>query len=166
GDSLYVIESANQVAVYSLSTHMPIRTIGKKGEGPGEFPRTPYLKILPDSLFFGTFGKFTTYSKTGEFLEDKLQHALVYLLPMADGYVSLTNRNEEEFRTRMVNLLGPEQNQLKVLQQNRLEQSRRRGIIYAINDFFHIDSHADKIFVADSSLGFHISVYYYAKKSA
>ncbi len=159
GDSLYVIESANQVAVYSLSTHKPVRTIGKKGEGPGEFPRTPYLKILPDSLFFGTFGKFTTYSKTGEFLEDKLQYAMIYLLPATDGYVSLTNRNEEEFRTRMVNLLDPEQNQLKVLQQNRLEQSRRRGIIYAINDFFHIDTHAGMIFVADSSLGFHISVY-------
>jgi len=134
GGLLYVIESTNKVVVYSLETHKPVHTIGKKGEGPGEFPRTPYLKILPDSLFFGTFGKFMYYSKTGELLDEKRQYALVRLLPVSDRYVSLSARNEEETRFRMVNLLDPDQRQIKVLQENRVEQSRRRGII--ISDDF------------------------------
>jgi hypothetical protein len=159
GGLLYVIESTNEVVVYSLETHKPVHTIGKKGEGPGEFPRTPYLKILPDSLFFGTFGKFMYYSMTGELLDEKRQYALVRLLPVSDRYVSLSARNEEDTRFRMVNLLDPDQRQIKVLQENRMEQSRRRGIIYAINHYFNIDTHAGMIFVADSSLGFHISVY-------
>ncbi len=159
GDSLYVIESANQVVVYSLSIHQTVRTIGKKGEGPGEFPRTPYLKVLPDRLFFGTFGKFSTYSRSGRLLNEKRQYAMVRLLPVADRYASLGARNEEEVRYRMINLLDQDQGHLMVLQQNHQEQARRRGIIYAINDYFNFDTHDDKVFVADSTLGFHISVY-------
>jgi hypothetical protein len=159
GDSMYVIESANKVVKYSIKTHRLLHAIGKKGEGPGEFRRTPYLKVLPESLFFGTYEKFTYYSKTGELVDEKRQRALFRLLPLSDRYARFNQWTKDNIRYISINLLDPEQNLTKELQGHEVVLTRHRGIFYAINQYFGFDTHGDHIYVADSSLGFHITVY-------
>lgn len=92
GDSLYVVEGAN-VLEYSLKNLRLERTIGGKGEGPGELKVLDFwyntVTILPESIFLDGYDKVVYFSKDGRAIrEAKKPVGIDHVVPVGDGYVA------------------------------------------------------------------------------
>lgn len=157
GNKIYIIEETRRVSVYSLINHELLREIGRRGEGPGEFKRTPLLKILPDFLFFCTFEKVMKFSKDGKLLEEKRLFPLGRALPIRNNYVRIGFKSESGKNYNTVNLLDNDLNRTKELYTQ--ERINRRGVLIPIRDYLGIDSFGGKCFVAEGRKGFFIEVF-------
>jgi len=69
GNRLYVTEGES-VHIYSLNPFKYIKKFGKKGEGPAEFKRMPYLIPFPEYVFINSPGKIQFFSAAGDFKKE------------------------------------------------------------------------------------------------
>jgi hypothetical protein len=67
----FVIEDNQNVKLYSMKGFNLIKTIGRRGEGPGEFKSFAFPQILPDSIMISSPNKVSFFNFSGELLTEK-----------------------------------------------------------------------------------------------
>lgn len=106
-DYLYVRDHACAcVALYSLPKATFARKIGKKGEGPGEMPISPYFSIAPGKVLLHSISKLIVFSNDGTLIKEISLPTLssIYRIgAVGDNYVAVRTRYEvnrkESFRS-------------------------------------------------------------------
>ncbi|MCP4150317.1 MAG: hypothetical protein GY757_21395, partial [bacterium] len=91
GTQMYVVESAtHSIHLYSMKDYKLIKQFGKKGEGPGEYKRAPYVMAFTDHVLLFAAGKNLYYSRSGDYLKEKrIDNGIVGLWPVKDSYVGM-----------------------------------------------------------------------------
>jgi hypothetical protein len=89
----YIVEESCVVRIYSLEDKALLKTFGKKGQGPGEFTKSPFIKPLGKELFLSSPGKISHYSFDGVLLNEQkviVGDALGNIIePAGDKYVAM-----------------------------------------------------------------------------
>jgi hypothetical protein len=88
------------IYIYSLNDYRFIKKFGKKGEGPGEFKLSPdnmvFLCIEPDRLLINSVGRISYFSKTGEYLSERINNAGLWLQPLGKHFVGVQRVYDKE----------------------------------------------------------------------
>jgi hypothetical protein len=172
--TLYVCDS-DAVHMYALEPFRFIRTLGRGGEGPGEFNSSPHLSVHPDGLFINTMGKVMEFTRAGDFQgQTKIPFVYWYfyypLMRSGDNYVGVPlQRTGEVAKTiHTVNLYDP---QLKPITEfyrggppAMLPPPPPGGKVVKVDyqvipDCLEVAVHSGRIYVADSRRGFSIAVF-------
>ncbi len=174
-DSVLYICDMEAIHVYSMDPFRFVRTIGRGGEGPGEFNSAPHLAVHPDGLFINAMGRIMTFSEAGEFqAQTKIPFVYWYVfypfMKSGDNFVGLPLKRIDDASKviHTVNLYDP---QLKLIAEfyqagppALLPPPRPGGKIVktdyqVIPDCLEVSVHGGRIYVADSRKGFTIAVF-------
>lgn len=125
----------NQGAIYALDQRKPridvfsdagthLRSIGRKGQGPGEFQNPFFISLSPaEELMVGEMGRFSYFDRSGIFLRsrDNSVQPFAFVKFLANGDVVGTRMVMEEKNPRYeVVLSGPELEAKSVLAFSRM----------------------------------------------
>jgi hypothetical protein len=174
GSTLYVCDS-DVIHTYALNPFSFVRTLGRGGEGPGEFNSTPHLAVHDDGLFVNTMGKVMTFNKSGEF-QAQTRIPFVYwyfyypLMLSGDNFVGvpLKRIGEVSKTIHTVNLYDPQLNLITEFYQGGSPALLPppppggkvvKNDVQVIPDCLEIAVHGGRIYVADSRRGFFVSVF-------
>lgn len=84
-----LIEDNYKVKMYAMKDFKLIKTIGNKGEGPGEFKSFAFPQILPDSIMISSSNKVGFYDFSGNLIKEKKSPLTTYVIrKIADKYIS------------------------------------------------------------------------------
>jgi len=174
-DSMLYICDDDAIRVYAMEPFRFVRTLGRGGEGPGEFNSSPHLAVHPDGLFVNTMGKIMKFSSDGEFQgQTKLPFVYWYfyypLMKLGDNFVGLPLKRIGEVSKTIhtVNLYDP---QLKLIAEfyqggppAMLPPPPPGGKVVktdyqVIPDCLEVAVHGARIYVADSRRGFAMAVF-------
>jgi hypothetical protein len=174
GNQVYITEGTS-IHIYSLNPFKYVKKFGKKGEGPGEFLRTPYLIPFQDHLFIINPAKLMFFSKDGVFQREiKLPFHYFYqnypLLPVKGNYAGCQLKKVEgKLKFVFLGKIYKEDytffKQFYVGHSPSLPPPPRAGTkpvkvdFDVIGECLDFDVYDDKIFVADSRKGLFISVF-------
>jgi hypothetical protein len=151
---IYIQDSAT-VRLFRKSDYKYIKTVGREGQGPGEFQDFASPQILPEHLLVSSSNKIALFSLSGEFIEEKRHAVFDYgIKSINNHYVGFVWAYREDYVAYLLYdsdfILIKELHRGKAL----LHPNRRR-------DFFEIhfyDTYEDKIAVAHRE-GFVIDIY-------
>lgn len=162
-DSAIYIADQNQVMVYSLENYKLLRTIGGKGEGPGEFLTSPKIKIQKDDILLYSFTKFSRFTKSGKLLTEKKITGSILgdIYSINDTYIiqSMTY-NDRGQQVEEINIVDKDLEKRKTLYlcTKKPRNLNDKRIIQLINPPFFVQCKANKIFLADGKKGFSIEI--------
>lgn len=149
------IEDGPTIKLFSSTDYKYIKTIGREGQGPGEFQNFANPQILDEFVLVSSSNKISYFSLAGEFIEDK-RHALFATLFRAieNKYVGYIWIFKEDYVAYI--LYDSDLKPIKELHRGKalIHPNRRR-------DFFEIhfyDTYKDKIVVAQRE-GFVIDIF-------
>jgi len=168
GDRAYVTEK-DAIHIVSMGSGEILGRFGKRGEGPGEFKRTPVLRVYPDVLVVNTWGKILFYTPEGRYLRE-MKHRFgrdVGAIPLGDGYVAQkTDFSEKE--QQAVQSFGIYDGSFKLIKTlfespNPYEidilPGDKKQPYPVIHDNISLEVAGERIYIADSRRGFHFEVY-------
>ena len=69
--NLLLIEDNQKVRMYTMKDFKLVKTIGKKGEGPGEFRGFACPQILSDSIMIGNYKKVSFFDLSGNLIKEQ-----------------------------------------------------------------------------------------------
>lgn len=100
GRGLLLIGDNQRVRVYNLKNFKLIRTIGRRGEGPGEFRGRVTPQILPDSIMIGSHRKVSFFDFSGNLLKEQKSGLNTPIFKtLRHRFVSYSiKKDEEDFR--------------------------------------------------------------------
>lgn len=163
GNQLYVAEESS-ISLFSLEDFTFVKSIGRKGEGPGEFKGFLGFKLMPDYLFISDIGRVLYFSRDGEFLKSRKTsfHIIFQLYPVGESFVGYTPRRTRGAKKwfQEISLYGRDMKFVKAVTKKahvRGTPGKRKVEICA--DLFSHNVRGDKILVADSRKGFYIEVF-------
>jgi hypothetical protein len=109
-ERIYITQQAT-IFIYSLKDYTLIKKFGKKGEGPGEFKLSAdnivFLTMEPNRLLINSVGRISYFSKTGEYLSERVNHAGLWLRPLGKKFVGMKRvYDKESLRHRKVCVFG------------------------------------------------------------
>lgn len=138
------------VKLFDNNTCRLIRTIGREGQGPGEFQDFAYPQLLPEQILVSSTNKISYFTYKGELIKEK-KHDLVvsYVLAVKDRYVaSVIIRPEdrsEDFQMAY-NLYDSNFRKIRELHRGEwlIKKNRRRGFF----EIFFYETAGDKIVLA------------------
>lgn len=94
------ITDGTSIHIYSLKPFKHLKKFGRKGEGPSEFKRAPYVTLYPGYLFINDSSKFLHYSLDGKFIKEikmPFHYFLNYpLLPVGENHTGIQMRFNRE----------------------------------------------------------------------
>jgi 6-bladed beta-propeller len=171
------IQDKKDIAVYSFDDGRFLRRIGRPGQGPGEFALLGGFYVLSDRIVVADIAKTLFFSVEGEYLGQIVPPTRIMtypFLPVGKHFVGFPRERQEDG-----SLLPP-----KGVVYDAAGKPAKRFIdvpdilpppppppprgssrpagsedVLMIRDYFDYAVHDDKIFVADSSKGFFISVF-------
>ncbi len=174
GSTLYICNS-DVIHAYSLDPFRFVRTVGRGGEGPGEFNSTPHLAAQPDGLFINTMGKIMAFSAAGKFQTQTkvpfLYWSMYYpIMRSGENFVGLPLKRVEDLSKviHTVNLYDPQFELIAELYQGDSPAllpppppgKKVVKVDYqVIPNCLEVAVHEGRIFVADSRKGFFIAVF-------
>lgn len=162
-NKLYISDQSS-VLVYSMDDFKLERKIGGKGEGPGEYRRPPWIKILPDKVLLYTSHKFSIFTKNGELVKEKkiASNMLANIHPVGDNYIiNILVVNATGQLTREISIVDNDLNKIHSLY-SRLKKPEHLGgkrVIRFINPIVSFQCLGDKILLANSYNGFYIEIF-------
>jgi len=171
GDDLFITDGgSNCLYVYSLKEYKLKHKIGKRGQGPGEFPHNPKLNaVTSDSIWCSSGDKILQFDRNGQLKWEKSfpRGTGLGMKPFNDNFVAVTVKTDWETRATLkyLNLLNPKFEKIKELYQvhadsnlitpNDTGNEEFRLLYHLFNSIIY----KDKIFIADSKKGFFFDVY-------
>lgn len=164
GDQLYISDQST-VLLYSLKDFKLIKKIGRQGQGPGEFKHSPRIAVFPDHLVANCFGKVLFFSRDGNFIKERNTGLISYVYPVGDNFVGITLRRDPATKDnfKVISLHNKKMEHIRDITKSLSKTSKRkpsgRTEREAFRDFFRHRVNKDRIFVADTSKGFHIEVF-------
>ena len=154
GQRVY-IEDGSTVKVFERSDFKYIRTIGREGQGPGEFQDSATPQILPGKLLVSSSNRISFFTLSGEFIEDK-KHTYygTTLKTVNNKYVGYDWVFEEDYVAYY--LYDSDFKPIKELHRGKAirHPNGRRNLF----EIFFYDTYKDKIVVAHRE-GFFIDVF-------
>ncbi len=167
GDRLLVVQSGEKMVFsYDLNGGRLAASFCKKGEGPGEMRRTPYLSVTKDGYALYFRGKLSCFARDGRFLkEDKVDPLWMRLIPLGKKFLAVKRHFETKTVTSFLEfiLVDPVFAELKSLYKGKwdVNSGTARGF-----ESFNMVGHCldaqvwkGKIFIVDSSDGFRLMVF-------
>ena len=92
-----LIEDNLKIRMYSAENIKLIKTIGRKGEGPGEFIGYPYPQILHDSIMISSVGKISFFNFSGDLMnEQKTKLVTPFVKKLNNKYISHSIKIEKD----------------------------------------------------------------------
>jgi hypothetical protein len=169
GDRLYIPDQ-NGLSIYSMKDFKLLQKIGSKGEGPGEFTRTPRAIILQDEILLFSFLKFSRFKKDGTLLTEKrLSYStLSNIYPLGDYFIIDTWRFDTEGRSvSEINIVDQDFKKIKSLYSHikEKENSGGKSVVRIMGPSVFFQCNPNNIFLIDSSKGFIIEVFDYNGES-
>ncbi len=168
GDKLIVSQRQDySVHVYSLTDYRMIAKFGKKGEGPGEVKRPPYVFPLKDSILLYNWGKLIWFSKTGK-LQKELRmdnELLLTVRPLTSNYLACRDFfNPKDFsHVLKFYLLDNDAKNPKELYSGERDansaDSKGFRQFKMVNQYLASKTYGDKIIIGDSRKGFYFKVF-------
>ena len=169
------VQDKRDIAVYSINDGRFLRRIGRPGQGPGEFALLGGFAVLSDRIVVADIAKTLFFSVEGEYLGQIVPPTRIMtypFLPVGDHFVGFPRERQED--GSLLPPMGVVYDAAGKLAKRFIDvpdilpppppprgSSRPSGIedVLMIRDYFDYAVHDDKIFVADSSKGFFISVF-------
>jgi hypothetical protein len=154
--NLLLIEDNQTVKMIAMKDFKLIKSIGGKGEGPGEFNGFPYPQILSDSILIGSVHKVSFFDFEGNLIkEQKTKLISTNIKKINNKYISYSIKMEEDDFYISYNIYDSDFKKEKVLYKGKwsIHKGKKR-------DFFEIyfyDVHDDKIIFAHRE-GFKIEI--------
>ena len=139
-----LIEDNQKVRMYDLKDFKPVKTIGRKGEGPGEFRNSAYPQILSDSIMISSAYKVAFFDFSGNLIKE---HQTRISNPMVkkinNKYVSVSPKLEKDDFYLSYNIYDADFKKEKVLYKGKwmIHKNRKRDLF----EIFFFDVHANKI---------------------
>lgn len=155
--------------IYSLSDFKLLGKIGRKGEGPSEFPHTPLMQILSDKIFLYTFKRMCFYTKSGDLVkEDRSGPMASRVKIVGNNYVVSSHTFEEKIRYyNLIDVYSPNLEKLNTIyksQGSNFANTNAASLIvrtYAKNvgNILLYYCWDNKIYLVEGKLGFLIKVF-------
>jgi hypothetical protein len=169
GNLLYIPDQ-NSVSVYSMKDFKLLQKIGGKGEGPGEFTRTPKAIILQDEILLFSYLKFARFKKDGTLLMEKkvLPTMLGDIYPLGNHYIIHTSMvNDKAEWVSEINIVSQDFKKIKSLYSHTKEKENTDGknVVRFMGPTVSFQCNANNIFLAYGNSGFKIEVIDYNGKS-
>lgn len=158
-DDYVAIGDGTSVKLFDVSTLQFIRTIGREGQGPGEFQSFANPQLLPDSILVSSTNKISYFTYSGELIKEK-KHDLMasFVLEIKDKYVAFViirpEDRSEDFQLAY-NLYDSNMRKIRELHRGEwfIKKNRRRGFF----EIFFYDTSQGKIVMAHRA-GFVIEI--------
>ena len=155
------------VHVYSLSDYTLIAKFAKRGEGPGEVKRTPYIFSSNNSILLYSWGKLIWYSVDGRINNEiRLNNErLIAVRPLKTNYSGCIDIFNPKDFSHILNFYLLDK---KVKIKKKLYSGQRdansadsKGFrqFKMINHYLASQTYSDKIFICDSRKGFYFEVF-------
>ena len=163
-DGTLYISDQNSILIYSMENFKLLRKIGGKGNGPGEFQRTPMVKVLQDEILAHSYIKFCRFTKEGKLLmEKRFSTTMLYnIYPVGDNYIiDAATLNIGDQTVREINIADQNLKKIRSLYTYIKEPKNSGGkrIIRLINPLVSFKCDANKIFLANGHKGFSIEIF-------
>ena len=158
-DDYVTIGDATSVKIFDGSTFQFIRTIGREGQGPGEFQGFAYPQLLPGSILVSSTNKISYFSYSGELIKEKKHDVMAsYVLEIKDKYVAFVIIRPEDRSADFqlaYNLYDSNMRKTRELHRGEwfIKKNRRRGFF----EIFFYDTSQGKIVLAHRT-GFVIEI--------
>lgn len=168
GKDLYVVDGY-EIKLFSIKDARLITTFGRRGEGPGEFPRHPRIDVSPEDICVVDFGKILFFNRDGKYIHEKktspfLRYHRVKQNFLVKEYKRNKNKGEKTFNMK---ILDRNFNNLKTLY---VEKTKSRSYNASDEIEVKIDMNAfpkiripmtdgEYIYVFDTNKGFYIEIY-------
>ena len=137
-----------EIKIFSRKDFKPVKTFGKKGEGPGEFMGYIIAYVQPDYIFINTPNKILYYSLDGNFIKEKrIRGIFGRFKPVNEGFVGYHYAPRKGVMHEYVFLMDSELKRTKELYERRYFAQRNSdlNLIEERPPFFHIVD--EKIYV-------------------
>ncbi len=164
GNELFVVQGA-QVFNYSLKNLKLLRTIGRKGEGPGELPVSSFwhntVTVYPDSLFIDGFNKVLYFNRAGKLIKEVKKKGNIFQTYRLGKHFLVLDQVHTEGNTQyqVLNLYGVNFRKIKELCRQPSGIQPRRKMTDLVPDSLHFQVYRDRLYVERSPQGFLIEVY-------
>ena len=150
-DLIYITEGAS-IFMYSSNDFTFKKKIGKKGQGPQEFPVNQFFGLqiffLPDKMYVISPNKLSYFTFDGKYLEEKKHTALFGfspLYPLKDKFVGMGFKQVDKKNILTVNLYDSEMKIIKELKSLSFGGGQRRRILERTTE---VKTSADRVFIA------------------
>lgn len=158
-DDYMAVADGASIKLYDGSSFQFIRTIGRDGQGPGEFQGFANPQLLPDSILVSSTNKISYFAYSGELIKEK-KHDLMasFVLEIKDKYVAFViirpEDRSEDFQLAY-NLYDSNMRKIRELHRGEwfIKKNRRRGFF----EIFFYDTSQGKIVMAHRA-GFVIEI--------
>jgi hypothetical protein len=149
-DAYIAAADGTSVKLFDGRTFQFIRTIGREGQGPGEFQDFSNPQLLPEHILVSSTNKISYFTYGGELIKEK-KHDLMasYVLAVKDRYVAFVilrpEDRSEDFQLAY-NLYDSNFQKIKELHRGEwfIKKNRRRGFF----EIFFYETCEDKIVLA------------------
>jgi hypothetical protein len=170
GDDLFIVESStNSILVYSSDSCKLRHSLGKSGEGPGEFKHLPLIReVSHDTVVCSSVEKIIWYTREGKIIKEQiLPQSTMFPIPIKDNFIIMRfDTNFKTLKTDKILLLAnskfePIKEFYRVLfDANRMFQGGTGDEeCRLLHHYFGYILYNNKIFIADSLKGFVIDVF-------
>lgn len=165
---IYIIDRDRSIFIYSTDDFRLIKRFGRMGEGPGEFSTRPVITVYPDYLLFNILSKMIYFTKDGEFKKE-IKIPFFYqpynfsFVLVGENFVGFPTVIAQDGSTFYIGCIYNKKFQM--IKQFYEPVSfggpppplgSERDVIL---DYIQMSIEREKIYVADSRKGFHISVF-------
>jgi len=156
GKDFLLIEDNQTVKMYSIKGFKLIKTIGGKGEGPGEFNSFALPQILHDSIMISSLSKVSFFNFSGDLLTEKKTRLSRYIIRKVNNkYISdAVQRGEDDFYLSYI-IYDSEFSKIKEFYRGKwaLHKDGRRDLF----EIYFFDVYDNKIIFAHQT-GFNIEI--------
>ena len=154
--NLLLIEDNQKVRMYTMKDFKLVKTIGKKGEGPGEFRGFACPQILSDSIMIGNYKKVSFFDLSGNLIkEQRTRMSNSMVKKINNKYVNVAYKREKGELYLSYNLYDADFTIEKVFYKGKtvFHKNRKRDLF----EIYFFDVHDNKIIFAHRE-GFQIEV--------
>lgn len=153
---LLLIGDNQKVRMYAIKEFKPIKTIGRKGEGPGEFRGVVCPQILSNSIMIGSVGKVSFFDLSGNLIEEhKARSSRSNIKKIGTKYVSDSIKMEEDDFYISYNIYGSDFTREKTFYTGKwaIHKNKKRDLF----EIYFFDVHENRIVFAHRQ-GFNIEI--------
>ncbi len=151
-----LIEDNSKVKMFAMKDFKLIKTIGRKGEGPGEFKGFAYPQILSDCIMIGSYHKVSFSDFSGNLIkEQRNKMASPFSRKINNKYINHSTKREEDDFYISYNIYGSDFEKEKAFYKGKWAIHKGRKI--DLFEIFFFDVHDNKIIFAHRE-GFKIEI--------